>query len=257
MLKLEHISYSIGKKRILQDVSLTFQTNEINMILGPNGSGKSTLLKIFAGETTGYEGNVVYNNTPIQNISALELAKQRAVMSQQTSLDFPLSVYEVIMMGRYPHFKIKPSKRDEEIVNEVVELLQLQTFEQRNYHTLSGGEKQRVQFARALTQIWQTETKIKYIFLDEPLNNLDINFQQQLLSSLQYLRNENIVIVAIVHDINLALQYATQLFFLKDGALVQSGLVSDIDIAATVSHVFDVNANIIHLPKSNLPIVYL
>lgn len=93
--------------------------------------------------------------------------------------------------------------------------------------------------------------------MDEPLNNLDINFQQQLLSSLQYLRNENIVIVAIVHDINLALQYATQLFFLKDGALVQSGLVSDIDIAATVSHVFDVNANIIHLPKSNLPIVYL
>src|SRR5258705_1209591 len=145
MLRTENISYSIGKKSILSGVSVEFHPGEFNMILGPNGSGKSTFLKILSGELNGYLGNVFYRDKKIVSIKKEELAKQRAVMSQQPELSFPLMVDEVVMMGRYPHFVFNPGKKDEMICNEVMERMNLQSFRERNYLTLSGGEKQRVQ----------------------------------------------------------------------------------------------------------------
>ncbi len=255
MLKAQNISYSIGKKQILKNVSLEFIPGEFNMILGPNGSGKSTFLKIFSGEINDYQGDVFYEDKKIEAIKKEELARKRAVMSQQPELNFPLAVEEVVMMGRYPHFTFNPNKKDVSICSEVIERMNLLTFEERNYLTLSGGEKQRVQFARVLAQIWERPADSnRYLFLDEPLNSLDINYQQEFLKIAAEISRADTVLVAIMHDINLALAYATRILFMKNGSIVYKtdpgGVTKEM-----IKDVFDVNATIIRPGDGLRPVV--
>lgn len=256
MLKTENINYNIGKKQIVQQVSTEFLPGELNMILGPNGSGKSTFLKIFSGEINGYEGTVSYNDKNIIREKKEKLATYRAVMSQQPELSFPMMVDEVVMMGRYPHFNFTPTKKDEAICNEVMERMNLTSFMERNYLTLSGGEKQRVQFARVLAQIWEKPPGgYRYLFLDEPLNSLDINYQQEFLQIAKAFTKEETVLVVVMHDINLAIQYADKLFFLKEGQLVASGRPKEVLTEQLIKKVFDVDTTIITNPVTNNPLV--
>lgn len=256
MLKTENISYSIGKKQILSNINAEFLPGEFNMILGPNGSGKSTFLKIFSGELNGFDGRVLYTGKKIETIKKEELAKERAVMSQQPELSFPLTVEEVVMMGRYPHFVFNPGKKDNNICNEVIERMNLQSFKERNYLTLSGGEKQRVQFARVLAQIWeQPANGLRYLFLDEPLTSLDINYQQEFLQIARKFTQADTVLVAVIHDINLAIQFADKLFFLKDGEVAAQGNPSAILNEALLEKVFGVKTTIIKNPVTGSPLV--
>jgi len=256
MLKTEGISYTIGRKQILKNVSAAFHAGGFNMILGPNGSGKSSFLKIFSGEINKYQGNVFYNEKTLLSLDKQELARKRAVLSQQPDLSFPLLVEEVVMMGRYPHFTFSPNKKDITICNDVIERMNLSSFKERNYLTLSGGEKQRVQFARVLSQIWeQPETGYRYLFLDEPLNSLDISYQHEFLQQALQLAKHNTVLIAVMHDINLAAQYADKLFFLKEGELVSHGSPEDILTAGLIKQVFNVDATIIKNPVSGKPLV--
>ncbi len=249
MLNTKNIYYSIGKKEILKNINIYFLPGEFNMILGPNGSGKSTFLKIFSGELKPTKGEVFVDDKNLSKIKKNELAKVRAVMTQQPELSFPLSVEEVVMMGRYPHFDFNPAKKDETICDEAFEKMQIEHLKGRNYLTLSGGEKQRVQFARVLAQIWEKpETGNRYLFLDEPLANLDINYQQAFLKLAKELVQFNTVIVAVMHDINLAIQYADKLFFLKAGELVANGKPLDILSEKLIKEVFDVDTRIITNP---------
>ena len=257
MLSTAGIYYSIGKKLILNGITAEFQPGEFNMILGPNGSGKSTFLKIFSGEISGYAGDILYAQKKINQFKKEELAKCRAVMSQQPELNFPLTVDEVVMMGRYPHFSFNPNKKDEVICDEVMKKMNLLDFRERNYLTLSGGEKQRVQFARVLAQIWETpgENGARYLFLDEPLTSLDINYQQEFLQLATEFCKAGTVLVAVMHDINLATLYGDKLFFLKEGELVKHGKPSDILSTELLYKVFGVNTTLINDPVSNTPVV--
>jgi len=256
MLKANNIHYKISKKEILNDITLEFLPGEFNMILGPNGSGKSTFLKIFSGEINGYDGTILYNGEKISSQKKETLAKYRAVMSQQPELSFPLMVDEVVMMGRYPHFNFNPNKKDFAICDEVMERMHLSSFKERNYLTLSGGEKQRVQFARVLAQIWEKpQNGIRYLFLDEPLASLDINYQQEFLQIAREFAQEDTVLVAVMHDINLATQYADKLFFLKQGKLIANGRPKEILNQALIKVVFGVNTTVIDNPVTNTPLV--
>lgn len=258
MLRTEKIYYRIGKKLILNGISAEFKPGEFNMILGPNGSGKSTFLKIFSGEISGYEGSVLYGADKISKLKKEELAKYRAVMSQQPELSFPLTVDEVVMMGRYPHFSFNPGKKDEAICNEVMERMNLLEFKERNYLTLSGGEKQRVQYTRVLAQVWEKPASgFRYLFLDEPLTSLDINYQQEFLQIARELAKEDIVLVAVMHDINLAIQFADKLFFLKEGELVDHGKPKEILTADLLRKVFNIQSVIIDNPLTGNPLVLM
>ena len=256
MLKTENISFSVGKKQILKNVSASFLPGEFNMILGPNGSGKSTFLKIFSGEINKFQGTVFYDDKKIKELRKDELAKKRAVMSQQADLGFPLLVEEVVMMGRYPHFTFNPNKKDITICNEVIERMNLVEFKERNYLTLSGGEKQRVQFARVLAQVWEKPADgYRYLFLDEPLNSLDISYQHEFLQAAVELIKDHTVLIAVMHDINLAAHYADNLFFLKEGELVVHGKPKDILSAGMIEKVFNIKTTVIENPVTGKPLI--
>ncbi|MBZ5857086.1 heme ABC transporter ATP-binding protein [Flavihumibacter profundi] len=256
MLRTENITYSIGRKKILKGITAEFESGKLHMILGPNGSGKSTFLKIFSGELKGYTGKVTYQQQDIKELNIEALAKRRSVMSQQTELGFPLTVEEVVMMGRYPHFVFNPTKKDVEICRQVIDLLSLSSFTSRNYLTLSGGEKQRVQFARVLAQIWvQNNNETRFLFLDEPLNSLDINYQQEFLQVLRKFGKDDVTMIAVIHDINLATQYADNLLFFKEGSLVKQGAPKEIISSGLLSDVFQVQSTIIDNPVTKQPLV--
>jgi iron complex transport system ATP-binding protein len=257
MLRTEHIYYRVGKKIILDNINIDFLPGEFNMILGPNGSGKSSFLRIFSGELPATEGTVFYEGKKISQVKKEELAKHRAVMSQQPELSFPLTVEEVVMMGRYPHFNFNPGKKDMDICEEVISRMELRSFKERNYLTLSGGEKQRVQYARVLAQIWEKPAQggCRYLFLDEPLTSLDINYQQEFLKVAREFMGADTVLIAVMHDINLAVQYADRLFFLKEGGLVAQGTPAAILTEELIKKVFNVATAIINNPVTNTPLI--
>ena len=255
MLKLEEIYFNIRGKKILQDIHLQFEPGKIHMILGPNGSGKTSLLKIASGQLEATQGTVFYDQKAIHEIDLSDLAKYRGYLSQQNNIPFPIKVSELVSMGRYPHFEFQPSKKDNEIVQEVSEKLAIQHLFQRDFTTLSGGEQQRVQFARVLAQIWESkENKIRYLFLDEPLNNLDIQYQKYLLETIKSIVSSNLVVIMIVHDINWALAYADEVYFFNEGRLIANGDPIRIINERLIEEVFNVKSKIVQVPDQSYPV---
>jgi len=255
MLSTKDISYRAGGKQILQGITVRFASGLFHVIVGPNGSGKSTFLKIFSGQLKPQEGTVSYNGKNVFQIDKTELARRRAVMSQEPEIHFPLTVSEVVMMGRYPHFDFRPGKYDEHICRYAMMLADVVEFAERDYMTLSGGEKQRVHFARVLAQIGNEGMDDKFLFLDEAVSHLDLKHQQQLLQTTKKFCDKTFTAVVILHDINLSLRYADRILFMKDGRIVYetsncSTLTPDI-----IKDVFDVDARIIHPKDSDRPVV--
>jgi iron complex transport system ATP-binding protein len=250
MLKIDHLVCSAGSKRIVDDVSVVFHPNLLHVIVGPNGSGKSTFLKAFSGDWRPESGTVSYDG------GGAGLARRRAVMSQSPELHFPLSVDEIVLMGRYPHFSYRPGRKDLEVCKAAMEKLSVTELSGRDYLTLSGGERQRVQFARALAQIWDApEEGSRYLFLDEPVSSLDIHYQHQFLQTARSLLNENIVIIAVLHDLNLSLQYADRMLFMKGGRIVAAGDVPDIVKPELIEAVFGIRSYLLDNPAGSRPVV--
>jgi iron complex transport system ATP-binding protein len=255
MLKAWDVYYSVGRKKILQGITAEFERGLLHVIVGPNGSGKSTFLKIFSGELRPKQGAVSYNGENVFHISKAELAKRRAVLSQQPELHFPLTVSEVVMMGRYPHFDFKPGREDEVICNNAMILADVNQFSDRDYLTLSGGEKQRVHFARVLAQIGGKEKTDKYLFLDEAVSHLDLRHQKQLLHTTKKLCEENFTAIAILHDINLSLTYADRISFMKGGSIVHKTKHHKEVTPDLIKYIFDVDAEIIDPGNGHAPVV--
>ncbi len=221
MVELEKVSYEAGGAHILSDVSVRFRTERFNVILGPNGAGKTTLLRIASGLLAPTRGAVRYGERLVGTFGAEALARRRAVLSQHVELAFPLPVEDVVMMGRYPHYGRTPSTRDRRIVDGALALVDLAAERGRSYPTLSGGEQQKVQLARVLAQIWVEDEagEPTYLFLDEPTLNLDVHYQLQLLDVTRGLLGSRCTVIAVLHDLNVALQYGDSFVVLEHGRL--------------------------------------
>ena len=226
MLSLNNISYKIEGKTLLEDISLNFEAGKLNLIIGPNGAGKSTLVKIICNQIQSSKGGtVIYGTKNATAISISELARMRSVLSQNIELAFPLTVSEIVMMGRYPHFDGKPTEKDHIACKEAMQFFDVYEMANRNYMTLSGGEKQRVHFARVVAQIWYpVKDSYRYLILDEPLTFLDIHYQFDFMTKLvALLKNKDIVVIGVVHDLNLASKFADYLVLLHKGKLLAEG----------------------------------
>jgi iron complex transport system ATP-binding protein len=256
MLSVDHLVCRAGSKLIVDDISAVFGPGLLHVIVGPNGSGKSTFLQAFSGDRKPESGAVFYDGREVDHAGKAALARRRAVMSQLPELHFPLRVDDIVMMGRYPHFSFQPSGRDKGICGEAMSRLGISTLAGRDYLTLSGGERQRVQFARALAQIWDPpEEGCRYLFLDEPVSSLDIHYQHQLLQLARSLIQENIVIVIVLHDLNLALQYADRIIFMKNGRIAAAGDAPGIVTPELVREIFDVQAHLLDNPYGRAPVI--
>ena len=176
-------------------------------------------------------------------------------MSQQPELHFPLTVKEIVMFGRYPHFTYKPSKNDEQICQQAMEKMEIDNLSLRDYLTLSGGEKQRVQFARVLAQVWEAEQgEKKFLFLDEAISHLDLKHQHELLQIAKDFCKKQATVIAILHDLNIAIRYADRILMMKNGAIAYELLNSRDITPAIVKEVFEVDSKIL-LTENDQPVL--
>lgn len=246
MIEVKNVSYQIGNKYLLNAINVEFKPKKLNLIIGPNGAGKSTLIKVLCNQIHPQKGNVYYNQVDIKNTSSINQAKVRAVLSQNTDLAFPLKVAEVVMMGRYPHFTVNPTATDIQACQEAMRFFDVDDMKERNYLTLSGGEKQRVQFARVMAQIWlPCDDECRYLILDEPLSFLDIHYQIEFMNkTMELLAKNNLVVVGVVHDLNLCAKYADQITLLNKASIYANGTKEEVLTKENIKAVYHLEPTI-------------
>ena len=257
MLEARDITFRAGGRALLSGVSVRCEPGQLHLVIGPNGAGKSTLIKILARFLRPHEGEVRYEGADVQRAGEAELARRRAVLSQAVEVAFPLTVREVVMMGRHPHFGSRPGPADEKIVDELMEFFDVTEFAGRNYQTLSGGERQRVNFARVLAQLWRPGPARRYLFLDEPLTFLDIRHQIEFMKKVRaFADSTDVVTVGVVHDLNLAARFADQLVLLNHGRVTASGAPADVLTHEHIREVFGVEPTFVPAGQSGLHLVF-
>ncbi|MGI8509092.1 MAG: heme ABC transporter ATP-binding protein [Gemmatimonadaceae bacterium] len=247
MVEGRGLEYHVNGITVLKGVDVQFRQNRFNVILGPNGAGKSTLLKIVTGLLQPSAGEVLYDAQPISAFTPAALAQKRAVLSQHVDLAFPVAAADVVLMGRYPHYGRTPMHRDRDIVAHALDLVGMTAKRAQPYSTLSGGERQKIQLARVLSQIWNDNnaSEQKYLFLDEPTTSLDIHYQIHLLDIARDLLATNCTVIAVLHDINTALHYGDS-FFVMEGGRVALATDQPTDITASlIERVFRVRARLV------------
>ncbi len=257
MLEARGIDVSIRGKKLLNQLSLKITPGEFMVVVGPNGAGKSTLLKALTGEQSISFGEILMNGSTLKNIPTSEQAKVRAVLPQDSSLNFPFRVHEVVAMGRSPH-QGSGANIDEEIIASVLEEVDVTELFDRDYTTLSGGERQRVQIARVLAQIWNPNPKKPhYLLLDEPTSALDLSHQHSVLGiARKIMERQNIGVLAVLHDLNLAAYYADHIAVLKDGRLLCQGTPQEVLTPERIEEAFGTPALVLPHPlRENCPLI--
>lgn len=235
MLQAQDIHFCIRNMPIIDKADISLVPGELTVILGPNGAGKSTLFKVLAGDIPCKYGKVAYNGAPINGFSAKSLALVRAVMPQHSSLSFPFKAMEVVELGL---LSIGNTYRND-LIEEVMAETQTLHLKDQFYGDLSGGEKQRVQLARVLTQIWDKKPFPRYLLLDEPTSSMDIALQHHVLRIIHKIKKRNIGVLAILHDLNLAANYADKVVLLKKGRILYQGPVREVMCASNLEEVFE------------------
>ncbi len=242
ILELKHISFDHTPQHpLLQDISFAVSRGTWLSILGPNGSGKTTLLKLISRILLPKEGNLYLYDKTFDSFSLKELAQHIAYVSQDFQPIFSLSVLEFVLLGRAPYLKglSFESEKDMSIAIQSLKDTDTLKFKDRLLHTLSGGEKQRVLLAKALTQ----EPQI--LLLDEPSAHLDLKYQIEVFSLLKNLRQKkNLTIISVLHDIRLTKEFSEEILFLKNGLPVAQGKTQALLTEENLYQIFDVRISL-------------
>lgn len=233
----ENITWKVGKKVIVNNVSLTVSRGQTVGLLGPNGSGKSSLLRVLAGLRRPHSGCVTLDDKNISQIAKKQLARRVAFVEQHGMTEANMRVRDVVKLGRIPHHSpfSNWSARDDETVTAALERVDMLQKSEQGWQSLSGGERQRVHIARALAQ---TPTEI---LLDEPTNHLDIHHQIQLMKLISELPVTSIV---AIHDLNHASMFCDALIVMQNGEIVASGTPDEILTETLLWDVFRVETKI-------------
>ena len=239
--ELTGVSFSYSEKKVLEDISVAFAPGMFCGIIGPNGCGKTTLLDLLTKHRRPTSGRIVYKGRDLGSYPTKELAREIALVPQNFYINFPFTVKEVVMMGRYPHIPrfSAPSAEDINIVQDIMEKTEVDEFTGRFITELSGGERQRVGFARALAQ------GSHVLILDEATSNLDINHSISLLNICERrMKQQGRTVISVMQDINLAAVYCDYLVFMSGGRIVIHGATKDVLNPDMIRTVFNVDAKV-------------
>lgn len=241
MLRIENLSSGYGNKEVLKELNIEFQRGIVYAILGPNGSGKSTLLRTLDRIIKPQKGKIYINGEDIRKLSSRQFAKKLAYLPQRSNSTPYITVFDSILLGRKPHISFEPTENDLEIVERTIYEFGLSQFAFRKINELSGGEAQKVLIARAFAQ----EPEI--LLLDEPVNHLDPKNQLEILNILKGLTKRlNLITIIVLHDLNLAIQFAEYFVFMKNGKIYHEGDSAIIE-PQLIKDVYDIEVKIIEI----------
>ncbi|HEZ4380741.1 TPA: ABC transporter ATP-binding protein [Neisseria meningitidis] len=240
MITIRNVSYRIGTRPILDNVSLDIPEGGITALIGPNGAGKSTLLSFMARLQPLAHGNISYAGKDTKTTPTAELARTLSILTQENSIMSRITVRDLLMFGRYPYHQGRPTAECRRIVNGAIEEFHLQDFADRYLTELSGGQRQRAMIAMVFCQ------RTDYVLLDEPLNNLDMYHARSLMQILRRLTDEHKrTTVVVLHDINQAAAYADHVVAMKNGQVAMQGKPDDIFTAANIKTLFDMDVSVL------------
>ncbi len=245
ILEVENLSYSWGENEVFQNLNFSVENNKVIAILGKNGAGKTTLLKCINRILQPMSGNVKIDSKDISSLDLVELSKMVSYVPQSIMSNFPMEVFDVVLLGRRPHINWTIGDVDREKVSETLKFFNLEDFAFRNFNQLSGGERQRVIVAKAVSQ----DSSI--FLMDEPTSDLDLKNQIEIMKKIKALVSDNdrgkAAIIAI-HDINIAARFADFIFLLDKGEIRAKGTPEEVLTEKNIEQVFGVTSEVI--PKT-------
>ncbi|NLS13379.1 heme ABC transporter ATP-binding protein [Vibrio sp. SM6] len=250
-ISIQHANLKLGHKTLLDDFSAHFDTGALTVILGPNGTGKSSLLKVLTQELH-CDAALCFYGQPVNQWSKQELAKSVGILPQSSSLSFAFTVREVVELGG---LSLSASQVQlSAIADEQMKLTEVLHLASRLYPSLSGGEKQRVHLARVLTQIAQSP-RSKIVMLDEPTSALDIGHQHNTLKLAKTMAEQGAAVIAVLHDLNLAAQYADRVIMMDQGKIVADGTPAKALTEAKIAEVYQWRPTVSTHPVHGHPVI--
>ncbi|GAB2651805.1 iron chelate ABC transporter ATP-binding protein VctC [Vibrio panuliri] len=251
MIKLEKLTKLFGQTAVVKQASAEFEKGKVTSIIGPNGAGKSTLLSMASRLVSKDEGQVYIDCKEIAEWDTKELAKRLAVLRQANSITMRFTVREMIAFGRFPYSQGKLTSSDQDVINQAIEYLDLVAIQDKYLDELSGGQRQLAFIAMVIAQ------DTDYVFLDEPLNNLDIKHSLQIMRNVGRLAREmNKAVVVVIHDINFAACYSDKIIALKKGKVVAQGDVASVIQADVLESIYETPFNIIEMDGKRMCTYY-
>jgi iron complex transport system ATP-binding protein len=253
-LEMRNVGLGYDRQPVLRDITFKASPGEMVGLIGPNGSGKSTIIKALSRVMDTNSGKITVNGRDILRIPRLELARMVGVVPQMPLLPSAFSAFEIVLMGRNPHLGLfqSESRRDMDLAREAMQKTGTDILANRHINELSGGEIQCVLMARVLVQ--ETEA----ILLDEPTANLDIGRQVEILDLIKNLcTDNNLTVIAAIHDLNLAAQYCDRVILIHEGHVHAEGSPQEVITATNMRQVYGTENCVYTHPENGLPIVLL
>jgi iron complex transport system ATP-binding protein len=242
LIAINKLCYNYGTAKVLEDINLNIHENKFYGVIGPNGSGKTTLIRNLSRGLFPQKGTIYLDGCDITDTSNRELARRISYVPQNTHIEFEFSVMDIILMGRSPYLKRlqSESKKDIDIVKNAMVITNTWQLRNKNIGEISGGERQRVIIARALSQ------QAKIMLLDEPVSQLDIHHQIEILRIIKKLTEEKrLTAILSLHDLNLAAQYSDQLILLKKGRVFKQGSPQDVITEENIKEAYGIKIRVI------------
>lgn len=245
MIKVKNLAVKKGNRVIIEEVNFNIQPGKIYVVIGKNGAGKTTLLETLTRSNRIQYGTIHWDQIDYAKLSLQDLAKRRAVLSQNVKIDFPIKVSEIVEMGTYVSKEPISKIKKESLIFHALQEVDMQDFKHRTFNTLSGGEQKRVLLAKCIVQLncchWADINK--YIFLDEPLASLDIQQQFKLIELIKRIvKRRKVGVLAILHDVNLAAQFADEILIMKNGRLKYKGKPAEVLTSEKLKETMDIYA---------------
>ncbi|AIW21202.1 ATP-binding cassette domain-containing protein [Vibrio coralliilyticus] len=242
MIKLQNLTKLFGQSKVVDDASAEFEKGKVTSIIGPNGAGKSTLLSMASRLIDKDGGRVFIDCRSLSEWDTKELAKRLAVLRQANNITMRFTVREMVSFGRFPYSQGKLTGEDQQVIDKSISYLDLSDIQNKYLDELSGGQRQLAFIAMVMAQ------DTDYVFLDEPLNNLDIKHSLQIMRNVGRLAHEmNKAVVVVIHDINFAACYSDRIIALKKGRVVAQGPVSEVIQSDILESIYETPFNIIEV----------